>query len=107
VLTLLVAGWLPAADALNPLGEVITLLDSLSAKIIKEGEAEAKAYKEYFEWCDDASKNKGFEIKTATAAKETLEATIAKEASAAAGATSHFSLRSKCGAVRGLNSRTS
>lgn len=79
---------LPAVRALNPLGEVITLLDSLSAKIVKEGEAEAKAYKEYYEWCDDASKQKGFEIKTATATKASLEATIAKEAAAIAGATS-------------------
>jgi hypothetical protein len=70
----------PAAFAAqaNPLSEVISLLDSLSAKITKEGEAEAKSYKEYFDWCDDASKNKGFEIKTATATKEKLEATIEK-----------------------------
>jgi septation ring formation regulator EzrA len=62
----------------NPLGKVIELLDSLAAKITKEGEAEAKAYKEFVEWCDDASKNKGFEIKTATAKKAELEAAIQK-----------------------------
>merc|ERR1719242_150422 len=65
----------------NPLGEVIVLLDSLAAKIVKEGEAEAKAYKEYFDWCDDMSKSKGFEIKTADAKKEKLEAQIGNLAS--------------------------
>jgi chromosome segregation ATPase len=71
----------------NPLGEVIVLLDSLAAKVTADGEAEAKAYKEYFEWCDDASKTKGFEIKTASSTKESLEATIAKEAAIVSGAT--------------------
>merc|ERR1719313_454589 len=68
----------PAADQVNPLQKVIQLISSLEAKIIKEGEAEEKAYKDFFEWCDDAAKNKQFEIKTATAQKEKLEATIAK-----------------------------
>jgi len=62
----------------NPLGQVLSLLSDLEAKVTKEGEAEAKAYKEYFAWCDDASKNRGFEIKTATAQKEKLEATISE-----------------------------
>merc|ERR1719428_1831706 len=48
---------------------------------MKEGEAEEKAYKEFFEWCDDAAKNKQFELKTATVAKAKLEATIKKAAS--------------------------
>jgi len=56
----------------NPLGKVVELLDSLAAKIEKEGEAEAKAYKEFFEWCDDAAANKKFEIKTATASRASL-----------------------------------
>merc|ERR1719382_484680 len=62
----------------NPLGEVISLMDSLTAKIIKEGEAELKAYKEFFEWCDDAARNLKNEITTATAQKEKLEAAISK-----------------------------
>ena len=36
---------------------------------------------EYFEWCDDASKEKQFEVKTATAKKAKLEATIEKATS--------------------------
>merc|ERR550532_2562441 len=71
------------AEKNNPLSEVISLLDDLTAKITKEGEAEAKAYKEFFEWCDDFSRNKQFEIKTATAQKEKLEAEIAKQTGAA------------------------
>merc|ERR1740138_801150 len=62
----------------NPLGKTIQLLDTLTAKIVAEGEAEAKAYHDYFEWCDDASKNYGFEIETATTSKEKLEALISK-----------------------------
>merc|ERR1719171_980575 len=65
----------------NPLGKVIELLDSLAAKITKEGEEELKAYNEYFEWCEDVTRNKQFEIKTATALKEKLEATISKATS--------------------------
>jgi len=60
----------------NPLGQVLNLIDQLEAKIIKEGEAEAKAYAEYVEWCDDASSNTQFAIKTATSDKEKLEANI-------------------------------
>eukprot|EP00746_Dinoflagellata_sp_MGD_P072334 gnl/MRDRNA2_/MRDRNA2_29365_c0_seq2.p1 gnl/MRDRNA2_/MRDRNA2_29365_c0~~gnl/MRDRNA2_/MRDRNA2_29365_c0_seq2.p1 ORF type:complete len:705 (-),score=241.84 gnl/MRDRNA2_/MRDRNA2_29365_c0_seq2:88-2202(-) len=66
------------AVQVNPIQKVIELLSALEAKILKEGEAEEKAYKEFFEWCDDAAANKKFEIKTATAAKEKLEATIAE-----------------------------
>jgi chaperonin cofactor prefoldin len=62
----------------NPLGKTIELIDSLAAKVTKEGEVEAKAYKEYFDWCDDFSKSKGFEIKTLTAEKEKLDALIAE-----------------------------
>jgi peptidoglycan hydrolase CwlO-like protein len=62
----------------SPLSKVLDLLTSLTAKIVAEGEKEAKAYKEYFDWCDDFSKSKGFEIKTLTAKKEKLMAEIAQ-----------------------------
>eukprot|EP00927_Polykrikos_kofoidii_P015106 TRINITY_DN166_c0_g1_i6.p1 TRINITY_DN166_c0_g1~~TRINITY_DN166_c0_g1_i6.p1 ORF type:complete len:723 (+),score=186.20 TRINITY_DN166_c0_g1_i6:59-2170(+) len=64
----------------NPLGEVIGLLDDLSAKITKEGVAESAAFKEYTAWCDDFSTNKNFEITTATSQKGKLEARIVKQA---------------------------
>jgi len=60
------------------LAKVIELMTALEAKIVKEGEAEAKAFKEYFEWCDDTSKNTANEIATAKKQKEELEATIEK-----------------------------
>jgi len=70
----------PAAVAnnANPISKVIELLSALEAKIMKDGENEAKAYKDYFEWCDDAAKEKGFLLKTATADKEKLESVIGK-----------------------------
>jgi len=82
LLLILALGSAPLASAgraqLNPLGRVIDLLGDLSAKITKEGEVEAKSYAAFFEFCDDASKNTNFEIKTATAKKEKLAAAIAK-----------------------------
>merc|ERR1719210_2045431 len=64
-------------QATSPLSKVLDLMAELTAKITREGEAEAKAYKEYFDWCDDMSKSKGFEIKTLSSRKEKLEAEIA------------------------------
>jgi chromosome segregation ATPase len=64
------------AEVSNPMNMVIKLMDDTAAKIKADGEAEAKAFKEYFEWCDDVSKNTGFEIKTAKSSKEKLEAKI-------------------------------
>jgi len=65
-----------ARSEADPLGKVLDLLNGLAAKVTKEGEKEAEAFKEYFAWCDDVSKNKNFAIETATAQKEKLEATL-------------------------------
>jgi len=70
-----------SASQTNPIQKVIEMITQLEAKLMKEGEAEQKAYEEYFEWCDDAAKEKAFDVKTATAKKEKLEATIKKAAS--------------------------
>ena len=67
-----------ASDA-NPMDKVFELMDDCAAKVKADGEAEAKAYKEYFDWCDDTAKNTQFEIKTQTSEKEELEATIGEE----------------------------
>jgi len=69
-----------AKDASNPLGAVIALMDSLTAKISAEGAAEAKAFKEYFAWCDNAAANLQNEIKVGGSQKESLEAAISKGA---------------------------
>jgi len=70
------------AVATNPMAKVIELMDDCTAKVKKDGEAADKAYKEYFEWCDDVSKNTQFEIKTAKAKVEELTAKIGELASA-------------------------
>jgi hypothetical protein len=51
-------------------------MDELKAKIIKEGEVEAKAYEEYLQWCQSAVQDTGFAIETATKEKGELEAKI-------------------------------
>jgi septal ring factor EnvC (AmiA/AmiB activator) len=66
------------AVSVDPLGKVYELMDSLTAKITAEGEAEAKAFKDYVEWCDNAAANLRFEIKTGESKQEELEATISK-----------------------------
>merc|ERR550514_225161 len=88
VLFLFAASPSVSAEVNNPLSTVIDLMDSLTAKITAEGEAEAKAYKEYVEWCDNAAANVKFEIKSGTSKKEQLEATIAKATDDASSASS-------------------
>merc|ERR1719378_1509887 len=66
------------AEESNPLGKGFELMNALEAKIIKEGEAEAKAFKEFFEWCDSASQNLNNEIKTGKKSQEKLTAKIAE-----------------------------
>eukprot|EP00747_Dinoflagellata_sp_TGD_P154795 gnl/TRDRNA2_/TRDRNA2_177533_c10_seq24.p1 gnl/TRDRNA2_/TRDRNA2_177533_c10~~gnl/TRDRNA2_/TRDRNA2_177533_c10_seq24.p1 ORF type:complete len:689 (+),score=281.38 gnl/TRDRNA2_/TRDRNA2_177533_c10_seq24:89-2155(+) len=66
------------AETVNPMDKVFQLMDELTAKIKKEGEEEDKAFKEFFEWCDDAAANTKNSITTATSTKEKLESTIDK-----------------------------
>jgi chromosome segregation ATPase len=75
---------LAAADEIesNPLGKVLELMSALEAKVKKEGEAEAAAFKDFFAWCDEASQNINFEIKTSTKQQEKLEAKIGELTSA-------------------------
>jgi len=67
-----------AASDSSPLNKVITLMDSLAAKIQAEGAEEAKAFKEYFAWCDNAAANLKNEISVGISQKEELSATISK-----------------------------
>jgi len=64
------------AVRVNPIEKVVQLMDDLTAKITKEGQVEAKAFKEFVEWCDDAASNAKFAQKTASAQQGKLEATI-------------------------------
>ena len=70
---------LVACAAVSPIEKTIELLESLQAKIVKEGEAEAKLYEEFTSFCNDESKETQFEIKTAKADVERAEAAIADE----------------------------
>jgi hypothetical protein len=65
-----------ASTRADPIGQVVDLLNDLSAKVAEEGEAAQAAYEEYFSWCDDTSKEKQNEITSATDQKAKLEATI-------------------------------
>merc|ERR1719272_896073 len=58
------------------MAKVFELMNECAANVKADGAAADKAYNAYFEWCDDTSKNAGFEIKTAKAEKEELEAKI-------------------------------
>merc|ERR1719512_422546 len=57
------------------------MLSDLQAKVMSEGEAAQKEYAAYAEWCEDRSRNLGFEIKTGKADSNRLSSAIAKEAS--------------------------
>jgi len=71
---------LVACAAVSPIEKTIELLSGLQAKIVKEGEAEAKLYEEFTSYCNDESKETQFEIKTGKADAERASAAIADEA---------------------------
>jgi len=68
-----------AANEVNPIEKVVQMMSDLQTKIIGEGEACQKTYEEFAEWCEDRSKELGFEIKTGVAQAGDLTATIDKE----------------------------
>eukprot|EP00972_Heterocapsa_arctica_P022976 3379463-Heterocapsa_arctica.AAC.1 len=53
----------------------------LTAKVAAEGEAAEKLFSEYTEWCEDRSKDLGFEIRTGKSEVESLQASIAESLS--------------------------
>jgi chromosome segregation ATPase len=79
ILLVLLAG--VNAEQGNPLGKVFELMSALEAKIVKEGEAEAKAFKEFFEWCDSESQNLNNQIKNGKKSQAKLTARIGEKAS--------------------------
>jgi hypothetical protein len=60
----------------NPIEKVLSMLANLQAKIIKEGETAQKTYDEFAEWCEDRSRNVGFEIKDGKSEVSEQQATI-------------------------------
>jgi len=67
------------AVEVNPIEKVVQLMSDLETKIISEGKEVQKTYDEFAEWCEDRSKDLGFEIKTGKAQVADLTATIADE----------------------------
>jgi hypothetical protein len=76
----LAAACLVQCRAVNPIEKVLSMLSNLEAKIIKEGEAAQKTYTEFAEWCEDRSRNLGFEIKDGKAEVAEQQATIESSA---------------------------
>jgi len=66
-------------SSVSPIAKVINMLSDLEAKITAEGEIAKKEYAQFTEWCEDRSRNLGFEIKTGTSEAEELNAAIAQE----------------------------
>lgn len=69
------------AAASAPIDKVIQLLTELKGKVQSDLENEAKAMKEYAEFCDDEITEKGFSIKTAASDIERFQAVIEESAS--------------------------
>merc|ERR1740138_1841978 len=74
---------LAQADNANPIEKVMQMLSDLQAKILAEGTDAQKVYDEFAEFCEDRSRNVGFEIKTGKAETKHLTAAIAKEVATA------------------------
>merc|ERR1719181_1950256 len=80
VVFLTLAAFAPAkASEANPIEKIVQMVSDLQAKVIGEGEEAQKAYDEHAEWCEDRSKNLGFEIKAGKASVAELKATIEEE----------------------------
>merc|ERR1719171_217953 len=75
---LLVASTANAAKT-DPIEKVLQMISDLEAKIMSEGKDAQKVYDEFAEFCEDRSRELGFEIKTGKGEVQSLEATIAKE----------------------------
>jgi len=67
------------ANSVTPIDKVLSMLSDLQAKIVREGADAQKVYDEFSEFCEDRSRNLGFEIKTGKAEVQDLNAAIANE----------------------------
>jgi hypothetical protein len=69
------------AAKVSPIEKVLSMLSNLQAKIVREGETAQKTYDEFAEWCEDRSKNVGFEIKDGKSEVAEEKATIESSSS--------------------------
>jgi DNA repair exonuclease SbcCD ATPase subunit len=72
------AGFVKAENT-TPIEKVMAMISGLQAKIIGEGKDAQKVYDEFAEFCEDRSRELGFEIKTGKQEVKDLSATVAKE----------------------------
>merc|ERR1719316_586089 len=79
VTALLVASTVATASSTDPIEKVLQMISDLEGKIITEGKDAQKVYDEFAEFCEDRSRELGFEIKSGKSSKKDLEATIADE----------------------------
>jgi len=68
-----------AASSTDPIEKVLQMISDLEGKIMTEGKDAQKVYDEFAEFCEDRSRELGFEIKSGKSTKKDLEATIADE----------------------------
>jgi len=62
----------------NPIGQVLDLLQKLYDTVVADGEVEQAQFEKFADWCEDQSKEKQFEVKTANSQVANLKATIEK-----------------------------
>lgn len=64
------------STSLNPIEQTVALLTQLQASIVKDGEAEAEAYRKFSQWCHTAAHDRSHEIKSAKRQKDKLDREI-------------------------------
>jgi len=67
-----------AATAVNPVGQVLDLLQKLYDTVVNDGEVEGKQFEKFADWCEDQAKERQFEIKTGQGQAASLRAAIEK-----------------------------
>jgi len=67
------------ADTASPISKILSTLRECEAKVTAEGEEAQKIYTKFADYCQDRAANLQFEVKTATADSEGLQATVGKE----------------------------
>jgi len=82
-IALLFASALRGACAQSPVAKVVQLLTDLEAKIGAEGQDAQVVYAKFARWCEDRSKNVGYEIRTGKAEVAEQKATIESSSAAA------------------------
>mmetsp|Transcript_30692 Transcript_30692/g.48998 ORF Transcript_30692/g.48998 Transcript_30692/m.48998 type:complete len:679 (+) Transcript_30692:65-2101(+) len=75
------------ANKVTPIEKVMQMLSDLETQIVAEGGDAQKTYNEYAEFCEDRSRQLGFEIKTGKGEVRDLKAAIEKETADAAALT--------------------